>query len=105
MRALYGSERQAEALNAFQAMRERLRDELGVDPGKELHRVHEAGLRRDDAHLLGRKPAGKPVRDPARRVHGGGPRRRGTRTVPAGAGRAGRRGAPGGAGTGARGSR
>ncbi|MGO4418471.1 BTAD domain-containing putative transcriptional regulator, partial [Streptomyces sp. MCAF7] len=37
MRALYGSERQAEALNAFQAMRERLRDELGVDPGKELH--------------------------------------------------------------------
>ncbi|NUS83111.1 MAG: tetratricopeptide repeat protein [Streptomyces sp.] len=74
MRALYGSERQAEALNAFQAMRERLRDELGVDPGKELHRVHEAVLRRDDAYLLGRErvrepvrePAGKPVQDPVR---------------------------------------
>lgn len=30
-------------------------DELGVDPGKELHRVHEAVLRRDDAYLLGRE--------------------------------------------------
>lgn len=34
MRALYGCERQAEALNAYQDMRVRLRDELGVDPGK-----------------------------------------------------------------------
>ncbi|MGW3247057.1 AfsR/SARP family transcriptional regulator [Streptomyces sp. NPDC001070] len=53
MRALYGCERQAEALNAYQDMRERLRDELGVDPGEELRRVYEAVLRQDDACLLG----------------------------------------------------
>ncbi|MGW8375123.1 BTAD domain-containing putative transcriptional regulator [Streptomyces sp. ODS28] len=53
MRALYGSERQAEALTAYQEMRGRLRDELGVDPGEELRRVHEAVLRRDGERLLG----------------------------------------------------
>ncbi|WP_240797622.1 BTAD domain-containing putative transcriptional regulator [Streptomyces sp. F001] len=52
MRALYGSERQAEALTVYQDMCERLREELGVDPGTELRRVHEAVLRRDDASLL-----------------------------------------------------
>lgn len=53
MRALYGSERQAEALNVYQDTIERLRDELGVGPGDELRRVHEAVLRRDDERLLG----------------------------------------------------
>lgn len=53
MRALYGSERQADALNVYQDMCERLRDELGVDPGDELRRVHEAVLRQDDERLLG----------------------------------------------------
>ncbi|MEU9154129.1 BTAD domain-containing putative transcriptional regulator [Streptomyces sp. NPDC048417] len=52
MRALYGCERQAEALNSYQEMRTRLRDELGVDPGDELRRVHEAVLRQDNARLL-----------------------------------------------------
>ncbi|MDX3226266.1 AfsR/SARP family transcriptional regulator [Streptomyces sp. ME19-01-6] len=64
MRALYGSARQAEALNAFQDMRERLRDELGVDPGEELRRVHEAVLRRDDAYLLGREAVRRPAAPP-----------------------------------------
>ncbi|MEU4848164.1 AfsR/SARP family transcriptional regulator [Streptomyces gilvosporeus] len=59
MRALYGSGHQAEALNAYQEMRERLRDELGVDPGAELRRVHQAVLRRDDQRLLG--PAARPA--------------------------------------------
>ncbi|MEU6260252.1 BTAD domain-containing putative transcriptional regulator [Streptomyces sp. NPDC047043] len=52
MRALYGCERQAEALNAYEDMRVRLRDELGVDPGEELRRVYEAVLRQDDERLL-----------------------------------------------------
>ncbi|MFC5851755.1 BTAD domain-containing putative transcriptional regulator [Streptomyces chlorus] len=59
MRALYGCERQTEALNAYQDMRLRLRDELGVDPGEELRRVHKAVLRQDDAWLLG--PAAPPA--------------------------------------------
>ncbi|MFI6935492.1 BTAD domain-containing putative transcriptional regulator [Streptomyces sp. NPDC050287] len=53
MRALYGCERQAEALNSYEDMRVRLRDELGVDPGEELRRVYEAVLRQDDALLVG----------------------------------------------------
>ncbi|GAA2035664.1 AfsR/SARP family transcriptional regulator [Nocardiopsis rhodophaea] len=65
MRALYGAERQGEALKAYEAIRVRLRDELGVDPGDELRRVHEAVLRRDDAHLLG-PAAARPARPPAR---------------------------------------
>ncbi|MFF8024828.1 BTAD domain-containing putative transcriptional regulator [Streptomyces sp. NPDC007896] len=59
MRVLYGCERQAEALNAYQEMRVRLRDELGVDPGEELRRVYEAVLRQDDAYLL--RPAAPPA--------------------------------------------
>jgi DNA-binding SARP family transcriptional activator len=53
IRALYGCERQAEALTTYEDMRVRLRDELGVDPGEELRRVYEAVLRRDDAYLNG----------------------------------------------------
>lgn len=56
MRALYGSGRQAEALTAYQEIRDRLLDELGVEPGEELRRTHQAVLRRDDALLLGRVP-------------------------------------------------
>ncbi|MFF7603540.1 AfsR/SARP family transcriptional regulator [Streptomyces mirabilis] len=55
MRALYGCERQTEALNAYEDMRVRLRDQLGVDPGEELRRVYEAVLHQDDTFLLRRE--------------------------------------------------
>ncbi|MFI9106480.1 AfsR/SARP family transcriptional regulator [Streptomyces fildesensis] len=54
MRALYGSDRQVEALAVYGETRDRLLDELGVEPGEELRRVHQGVLRRDDGLLLGR---------------------------------------------------
>ncbi|MEU2134938.1 BTAD domain-containing putative transcriptional regulator [Streptomyces sp. NPDC018352] len=61
MRALYAADRQGDALKAFAAMRARLADELGVDPGPQLQRIHEAVLRRNDTFLLGGAPA-RPAR-------------------------------------------
>ncbi|WP_351237558.1 BTAD domain-containing putative transcriptional regulator [Streptomyces sp. NPDC002133] len=66
MRALYGCERQTEALNAYEDMRVRLRDELGVDPGEELRRVYEAVLRQDDAYLL--RPAAPRAQSLSKRI-------------------------------------
>jgi DNA-binding SARP family transcriptional activator len=48
MLALYRSGRQADALEVYRARRAMLVDELGVEPGELLRRVHEAVLRADD---------------------------------------------------------
>ncbi|MFW5417726.1 AAA family ATPase [Nocardiopsis sp. CNT-189] len=49
MRALYQAGRRREALDAFRALRDRLRDELGVDPGPQVGEVHTAILRGEAA--------------------------------------------------------
>ena len=45
--ALYRSGRQAEALEAVREVRERLADELGIDPGEPLRRLEQDVLRQD----------------------------------------------------------
>jgi DNA-binding SARP family transcriptional activator len=49
MLALYRSGRQAEALDVYRAVRSRLDDELGLQPGQELRDLEAAILRQDDA--------------------------------------------------------
>ncbi|MEU2792368.1 BTAD domain-containing putative transcriptional regulator [Streptomyces sp. NPDC007100] len=45
MRALAATGRQAEALEAHRTLRSRLKEELGIDPGREVRAVHEQMLR------------------------------------------------------------
>lgn len=51
MVALYASGRHADALLAHQALRRRLRDDFGTEPGEELTRIHR--------HILARGPVGE----------------------------------------------
>jgi DNA-binding SARP family transcriptional activator len=55
MLALYKSGRQAEALDVFDATRQRLRTGLGIDPGPSLRTLHQRVLRAD-GRLLGGVP-------------------------------------------------
>jgi DNA-binding SARP family transcriptional activator len=72
MVVLYRCGRQAEALEAYRSSRRALVDEVGVEPGPELHRLHEAILRQDpslepraagseSAQEQGNQPAGAPT--------------------------------------------
>ncbi|WP_310913062.1 BTAD domain-containing putative transcriptional regulator [Lipingzhangella rawalii] len=47
MRALYLAGRQGEALERFEEIRTRLRDQLGTDPGPQLVRLHQSLLTQD----------------------------------------------------------
>lgn len=48
MLALYHAGRQAEALDVFHRARRRLADEMGLEPGRALHRAYQAILQQDD---------------------------------------------------------
>lgn len=61
MLTLYRAGRQADALAAFRAAREELREQLGVEPGPELSRLHQQILRADpDLDLPAPEPKAEP---------------------------------------------
>ena len=66
MLALYRSGRRAEALGAFRQLRRRLVDDLGVEPGQPLQRLHQQILAADPGLDLADTEAGVESRDPSR---------------------------------------
>jgi DNA-binding SARP family transcriptional activator len=56
IRALDGDGRRAEALDAYAQARETIADQLGVDPGAELRRLHQELLNADDAPPVRERP-------------------------------------------------
>ena len=62
MLALYRSSRQADALEAYRQARATLVEQIGVEPGPELRRLHELILRQDPSlDPPGQEPAGAPM--------------------------------------------
>jgi DNA-binding SARP family transcriptional activator/tetratricopeptide (TPR) repeat protein len=69
--ALYRSDRQADALDAYTQARRTFVDELGTEPGRELQEVHRAVLRRDpelDAPTRAELPPVRPPRPEERKT-------------------------------------
>ncbi|MDI1463269.1 BTAD domain-containing putative transcriptional regulator [Catellatospora sp. KI3] len=66
MLALYRSGRHANAVRAYQRLREHLAEQLGVDPSPQLQRLHVAVLRRDPSlEFDGPTAADRPAQLPA----------------------------------------
>jgi DNA-binding SARP family transcriptional activator/tetratricopeptide (TPR) repeat protein len=65
MLALYRSDRYADALAAYRSLRDRLVEDLGVDPGPDLRELHAAILRRDAKLPHSPAPGGVPAQLPA----------------------------------------
>ena len=66
MLALYRAGRQSEALAAYREARAELVDEIGVEPGTELQRLHEAILAHDPSLDLPSTPREEPATAPRR---------------------------------------
>ena len=64
MLALYRSGRQADALEVYRVLRQRLNDELGLEPGQELRDLESAILRQDPALSLVAPHSTAPVSEP-----------------------------------------
>ncbi len=70
MTALYRTGRQVEALEVYRAGRQRLVDELGIEPGERLQELHKAILRHDPAIRPSEPPtraAPRPMEETSRR--------------------------------------
>jgi DNA-binding SARP family transcriptional activator len=68
MLALYRCGRQAEALDSYRAMRSRLVEQLGLEPGAAVRALEQAILRHDDVLELPAAPLAQPADTPAART-------------------------------------
>jgi DNA-binding SARP family transcriptional activator/tetratricopeptide (TPR) repeat protein len=78
MTALYQSGHQAQAINRFHEMRERLADQLGVDPGPQLSDLYQQILRNDPALAIPRPARTAILIKSSPNVLQRGPQQRGT---------------------------